>query len=321
MTTSHMKKIIYHTADIVLSPLTLIFAWFFKLLRESLFRHFPVSRKIFYKIGVYPIRDHYYDPLFHPKHLNRSLRKKRFLPGIDFNDEEQLKILDSFHYNQELVSIPREKSSKLEYAYNYGQFRSGDAEFFYNIIRKYKPSRLIEIGSGSSTLLAMKAIKANQNESPDYQCEHICIEPFEASWLEETGAKIIRERVEKLDPSFFQQLGNNDILFIDSSHIIRPQGDVLFEYLEVLPSLNPGVIVHIHDIFSPRDILDEWITEARFWNEQYLLEAFLTFNKTFRIIGAVNYLSHEYPEAFKAKCPVFAEEKGREPGSFWIIRE
>jgi len=75
-------------------------------------------------------------------------------------------------------------------------------------------------------------------------------------------------------------------LFIDSSHIIRPQGDVLFEYLEILPILNAGVFVHIHDIFTPKDYLSEWILDGKvFWNEQYLLEAFLSFNTCFKIMG------------------------------------
>ena len=93
--------------------------------------------------------------------------------------------------------------------------------------------------------------------------------------LEKIGVTVIRQKVEGLGKAVFAELEKGDILFIDSSHIIRPQGDVLFEYLESLPSLNRGVIVHIHDIFSPKDYLKEWVTnEVRFWNEQYLLEAF-----------------------------------------------
>lgn len=120
-----------------------------------------------------------------------------------------------------------------------------------------------------------------------------------------------------MDVNFFNQLGENDILFIDSSHIIRPQGDVLFEYLQILPILNKGVIVHIHDIFTPKDYLNEWIFNGTlFWNEQYFLESFLCLNNSYSIIGALNYLKNNYYNELAEKCPMLTLD--REPGSFWI---
>lgn len=102
----------------------------------------------------------------------------------------------------------------------------------------------------------------------------------------------------------FGELEENDILFIDSSHMIRPEGDVLFEYLEILPSLAKGVIVHIHDIFSPRNYPKQWLVdEVRFWNEQYFLEAFLSHNRSGKIIAALNYLQHNHPETLKSVAP------------------
>ena len=162
---------------------------------------------------------------------------------------------------------------------------------------------------------------ANQFENKNYTCNHTCIEPYEQPWLEQLDVKLIREKVEHLDYSIFKNLEKNDILFIDSSHIIRPEGDVLFEYLELLPLLKPGVIVHIHDIFTPKNYLDNWvITEHRLWNEQYILEAFLTLNKEFKIIGALNFLHHNYSDEFDKKHPLSAQNKGHEPGGFWIQR-
>jgi hypothetical protein len=138
-------------------------------------------------------------------------------------------------------------------------------------------------------------------------------------WLEKTGVSVIRKRIEDVDKGIFSELGNNDILFIDSSHIIRPQGDVLIEYLELLPSLNKGVIVHLHDIFSPKDYPQDWVLDrVLFWNEQYLLEAFLTSNRDWKIIGALNYLHHNHYEKLKEKC--FFLSPDREPGSFYIQR-
>ncbi len=276
---------------------------------------------ILMKVGVYPVTDFYYNPMINPqKYLYKSLRDDRVLPGIDFNVKEQIELCDRFQYQEELKKFPLNKNNKNEYYYNNGSFCSGDSEFLYNIIRYYKPSRLIEIGSGASTLMAINAIKKNGKEDSQYYCKHTCIEPYEQPSLESLHINLIRERVELIDKKIFNELKKNDILFIDSSHIIRPQGDVLVEYLNILPMLNSGVLVHIHDIFTPKDYLDEWIFNHSFWNEQYLLEAFLTFNKEFKIIGSLNFLMHKYPEKLNRACPILATQCDREPGSFWIQR-
>ena len=174
---------------------------------------------------------------------------------------------------------------------------------------------------GSSTLMARRAILRNSEEEAAYDCEQICIEPYEMPWLEKLGIRVIRTKVENVPVAVFSELEAGDILFIDSSHIIRPQGDVLFEFLQILPILQPGVLVHVHDVFSPRDYLKEWIFDQHSqWNEQYLLEAFLTSNPGFRIIGAVNLLKKEHAKELAEKCPTGGQRPGEEPGSFWIIK-
>ena len=167
------------------------------------------------------------------------------------------------------------------------------------------------------------AIKENRRLDSTYSCDHVCIEPYEQPWLEQLGVTVIRRPVEQVDKSLFDGLLENDILFIDSSHIIRPQGDALFEYLEILPSLRKGVLIHIHDIFTPKDYLEEWVSgEVKFWNEQYLLEAFLTCNADFRVIGALSFLFHHHVDLLTQACPVLGlEQKWRKPGSFWILRD
>lgn len=314
--------LLFQLLDIILLPVTIPYSFFFKAARKRRFANLPATKGILLKVGVYPIIDHYYEPLFNLKHLKRSLRLDRNLPGIDFNVVSQLDILGQFNYMDELVKFPMEKvDNKIEYCYNHGPFGPGDSEYLYNMIRLFKPGKIIEIGCGSSTLMALNALKKNKEIDSAYKCEHICIEPYEHSWLKECDVKVVRNLVEDVDKELFRSLGKNDILFIDSSHIIRPQGDVLFEYLELLPILNPGVLVHIHDIFSPKDYPDAWVKDATLWNEQYLLEAFLTGNKEFEIIGATNFLSHHYYEQFAAKCPVFKVKANIEPGSFWIRKK
>ncbi len=272
--------------------------------------YFKLSQKILRKVGVYPIRDHYYDPQFKFDHLKYPLDKDRNLPAIDFNDQTQLQLLKAFSYEKELSALPLKKTKEAAFFYDNGAFESGDAEYLYNIIRHFRPKRMIEIGSGNSTLMAREAIAQNKREDSAYVCDHTCIEPYEMPWLESVGVKVLRKKVE------------NDILFIDSSHMIRPQGDVLFEYLEILPRIKKGVLIHIHDIFTPRNYPESWIVrDVRFWNEQYLLEAFLSYNDKFEILGALNYLSHHYKRQFAEKCPIFKIQEKREPGSFWLRRK
>lgn len=309
--------------DVLLAPATLLSAVLLKLIRRAGIQRMPISKEIFYKVGVFPIRDHYYEPLFKTRNLYRSLREDRFLPGIDFNIDEQLKLIEQFDYNAELELIPITNDSKtnIEFYYHNDSFVAGDAEMLYNIIRLFKPQRIIEIGSGHSTLMAIKAIAKNKEENPDYFCDHICIEPYESQWLEQMPVKVIRKKLEEVEKSLFETLNRNDILFIDSSHIIRPQGDVVREYIEILPTLKSGVLVHIHDIFTPKDYLDEWvIDQIRLWNEQYLLEAFLTYNSQYRVIMAMNLLKHHHFETLSQKCPILKTEPLNEPGSFWIMR-
>jgi hypothetical protein len=303
----------------ILSPFTLVSTLWLKFIKLSGIN--GISEKIFMSIGLLPIVDQYYQPLINPKkYLTKSLRDDRSLIGIDFNVQQQLDLLKKFQFNDELLKFPLDKNNENEFYYNNGTFLSGDAEYLYNIVRHFKPKSIIEIGCGNSTLMIRNAIKTNLINDGSYNCNHFCIEPYEQPWLDKIEIELIREKVEQIDISFFQKLQPNDILFIDSSHVIRPQGDVLFEYLEILPILKPGVIIHIHDIFSPKDYLNNWVLENHFlWNEQYLLEAFLSFNSKFKIIGALNYLAHNYTKEFVDKCPIFGKQSG-EPGSFWLIK-
>ncbi len=311
---------IYPVLDIILSPFILLASILLFAIRKMRVANMPVSKKIFKAVGVFPITNHYYEPLFDDRLLKLPFDRDRYLPGINWNDEVQLSLLNTFDYGAELSSIPYKKE-KEDFSFYYGNpsIRPGDAEYLYCIVRHFLPSRIIEIGSGYSTMMVQKAINDARISSPNYQPEHICIEPYEMPWLEKTGVRVIRQLVENVEPDLFQSLGENDILFIDSSHMVRPQGDVLFEFLELLPVLKKGVIIHVHDIFSPRDYTKRHLVEdVMFWNEQYILEAFLSCNRDFEIIGALNYLKSHYPKEMFAKLPVLGKMQEQIPGSFWI---
>jgi hypothetical protein len=303
-------------ADLLLAPLLVPAALLMKAIRRAGVERLPLCRWLFMRIGVFPIRDHYYEPLFDAGKLRRPLAEERALPGIDWNEAEQLALLDSFAHASELADVP-EQAEGMVFHWSNDAFRSGDAEYLYQLLRARRPALVIEVGGGHSTLLIGKALARNRAERPGVQVRHLCIEPFEMPWLERSGVEIVRRRVEETGKGLFAELGRDDLLFIDSSHVIRPQGDVLFEILELLPSLGPGVIVHFHDIFSPRDYLHRWLAEeVRFWNEQYLLEAFLSSNRDWKVIGALNYLRHRHYGRLKAKCLRLTPE--REPGSIYL---
>lgn len=277
----------------------------------------PLCKGALMRVGVFPLRSHYYEPQFDHRKARIPFSQDRSLPGIDWNVAGQLEMLDRFCFSAELASLPKRRMSALEFGLRNGTFEMGDAEFWYQMIRAVKPKRIFEVGSGNSTLMAIKALRANKAQDPSYHCKHLCIEPYEMPWLETSGVTVLREKVEDVDPELFRELEENDILFLDSSHIIRPQGDVLFEYLKVLPELKAGVVVHVHDIFSPKNYPKSWLEgEVRFWNEQYLLEAFLSNNPNWKIIGALNYLKHHHFERLRAVTPFL--DSAAEPASFYL---
>jgi len=278
----------------------------------------PLVAAVFRKIGIFPIRDHYYEPRFDMTGLSLS-GKPRSLPGINFAQEKQVKQLGLFHADDMPKGLDRPAQNEIDYSYQNRNFGAGDGDLWYHVIRHFKPARIVEIGSGHSTKMARLAITKNVDDDATYICHHLCIEPYEMPWLEKLGIEIRRDLLENIDLSLFDMLEENDILFIDSSHMIRPEGEVLLEFLQILPRLKPGVIVHIHDIFTPRDYPVRWLKEPRFWNEQYLLEAFLSHNRDWEILLAGNFLAHAVPDAMEKACPYFTVGKD-EPGSFYMRR-
>lgn len=318
-----IKKFILAAApiiDLMLVPFVSLSAIILKFYRRFGSKRLQLNTKILKLIGVFPIRDHYNEPLFNDTHLKKLLREKRDLPGIDFRHEEQLSFLEGLTYQKDFdMFLGKQKSinSNIRFILENDSFESGDAEFLFNLVRHLKPARVIEIGCGASTKLISAALDLNSSEIGK-RGAHICIEPYKQPWLTSfKNIELLRQKVEEVNIKLFTSLDSNDLLFIDSSHIIRPQGDVLYEYLEIVPKLKKGVFVHVHDIFTPHDYLETWIkNNVFFWNEQYLLEALLSKNSSYEIVAALNYLKHEEYDALKKVCPYL--DDSREPGSFYF---
>jgi hypothetical protein len=281
------------------------------------------SYKWFTNCNWLPVTFHYYQPIIKldmlPQNYNNGIENPMI--GIDLNIGNQLELLNKFHYNEELERIPYDKTNESGPYYNSLNLPYTDAEILYNMIRHLKPTKIVEIGGGESTKFIQLAIKQNKQEIGNNKTEHICIEPFEQLSLEKSSSlTIIRERVENLDLSIFSSLSENDILFIDSSHVIRTGGDVVFEYLNIIPSLQKGVIVHCHDIFLPYEYPIKWIDGWKlFWNEQYLLQALLSHSSRYKILLSLNFLTHHYKLNVEECCPMTKRKKRvKEPSSFWF---
>lgn len=283
-------------------------------------RRLPLTTWILKRIGIFPIRNHYYEPLFDDRLLSTPLSVPRVLPGIEFNVPQQLKLLGEMDYAGEFIEFFEQQqadTTEAGFRFNNWGFEGGDADFLFQAIRHFKPQKIIEIGCGSSTKIVSKALSLNAQEG-EAKPRHICIEPYEKPWLESfSNIELVRAKIEDCEISWHDSLASGDLLFIDSSHVIRPQGDVVHEYLSILPQLQSGVMVHVHDIFTPRDYPDNWIRRAvRFWNEQYLLEATLGNSQRYEIIAALNLLKHEHYSELKRVCPYL--EPKLAPGSFYF---
>lgn len=314
----HLNIVLFKTA-VGLLRLT---GWY-----NGYFNHWRTMFDYAQRKGLHILPVHYYSPIPNTRELPDELWQRKRIPlAFDLNEESAFDLLERFNkvYAREYKTLPSvfEGGTPKFYLSN-SAYSSGDAEILYSMVRDLKPRKIIELGSGYSTLLICQAIRENQREVPDYQCEFVAIEPYPPSYLSPLPAEVTRlesKPLQQVNSELFSSLGANDLLFIDSTHVARIGSDVIHEYLVLVPSLAVGVVVHIHDIFIPAEYPRIWIDEARyFWNEQYLVEAFLSYNSAFEVIMPTHHLWLKYPERFHKSIPVRDSIPFR-PSSFWIRR-
>lgn len=258
----------------------------------------------FERLGLHVLPVHYYSPI--PD--TRILRKKpelwlRELPldDLDLNINEQRNLVEAIHhhFHEEYMAFPLEGTTDPTlYHLNNSSFGFVSGQMHYGMIRHFKPKKIIEVGSGYSTIVSLTALRKNAEEGHQY--EFITIDPYPPSFIKKDIPDIkqlITKKVEDIDVTFFNQLSENDILFIDSSHTVKLGGDVNFLILEVLPRLKKGVIIHIHDIHFPYEYFKSYALENHlFWQEQYLVQAFLAYNKAFKILWCASYMHYKDPK-------------------------
>ncbi|MEM0489128.1 MAG: class I SAM-dependent methyltransferase [Candidatus Bathyarchaeia archaeon] len=277
---------------------------------------------LFERLGFHILPVHYYSPIPEVGKLRDDIWQRHSeLIGIKINEGYQLRLLQDFSalYSDEFNNLPLNKTSETRYYVYNGSFESVDGEIYYCMIRHFKPKKVIEVGAGFSTLLAAEAISKNREEG--YDCELIAVDPYSMEFLRKVpGLRLIEKGAEEVELSEFTNLNENDILFIDSTHVVRIGGEVVYLYLEVLPRLKRGVLIHFHDIFLPLEYPKDWVLKQhRFWNEQYLLQAFLMFNDSFEVVWAGSYMNLKHPDKLEATFRSY--RRGQTfPGSFWIRR-
>jgi predicted O-methyltransferase YrrM len=272
----------------------------------------------------------YYSPLTSVSELKSTFERwnrPSTLKGVTYDLGQMKKDLSDLlsKYLDEFSAIPPYKQLR-QVGFGPG-YTAVDALTLYMMVRHIKPKRYVEVGSGLSTYYCSLAAARNAKEG--HPVAITCIEPNPFDKLYEIpGIRVIAKQVQDIELSLFQELQRDDILFIDSTHVLKIDGDVPFLYLEVLPTLNVGVVIHIHDVPFPYNIPyppQLWVFGQRWpmlWNEAMLVQAFLCFNSDFRIVMSTPLIRHMNEDLLTSRIP-FYESIYQNPNTFsslWLRR-
>jgi hypothetical protein len=283
------------------------------------------------KNGFLPVPVHFYSPI--PDIADLERRRiwdvKSSLAGINFAVEGQLRLLKELArgFSDECAWPLKPTANPADFYLENSSFSYGCAASTHCMIRRFRPANLIEIGSGMSSRVISRALGLNSAENGS-KANYSIVDPYPGDVITAGSLNItelVNNKVELLDPSFFDRLQPNDILFIDSGHCARIGGDVNYLFLEILPRLKQGVIIHVHDISLPYEYSKAYSvneTFRQFWTEQYLLQSFLCFNGEYEVLLAMNYLMTDHFELFKASFPHYDPKLNPNfSGSFWMRRK
>jgi len=291
----------------------------------------PESRchDAFYRHGFHLLPKHFYLPIpDDTDQLEKFWETPSEMIGVDVNESAAIEVMEKIapcYLSEFRAKFPVDGPLDPPgfYLIN-GGYMAVDAHVYYCLIRHFKPRRIVEIGNGNSTLLAIAACDMNFEESGE-RSKLTSIDPYPWPMFKNGYAgldELVPRRVQDVPVSCFEELESGDILFIDSSHVIKSGNDVHYEFLEILPRLNPGVLVHVHDISLPRPYPKVYYDNRLYWNEQYLLQAFLVFNDRFEVLWPGNHMMIKHPERMLSVFPEFKRMRQdypqSEPTAFWM---
>ncbi len=272
---------------------------------------------------------HFYSPLPDARDIEKRSkalfdRSATAITGIDLNVANQLALLAEFAaYSADMPFTPEPGSGRRYYLDN-GFFSYGDGLFLYAMLRHFRPRRVVEVGSGFSSAVMLDTNELFLGGAAKFDF----IEPFPQrlhkllSAADRARVRIEQRPVQDVSPTLFEALGKDDMLFIDSSHVVKIGSDVHYLLFDVLPRLADGVIVHFHDILWPFEYPENWLSKGRAWNEAYMLRAFLHNNREYEVLLFNAYLAQHHAAAVAAALPqaMTAPSQPHTPGhsSLWL---
>lgn len=242
------------------------------------------------------------------------------IPGIDLNTEEQLSLMTSFAGYYSEMPFTTEKRGNLRYRFKNDYYSYSDGIVLYSMIRHFKPKKIIEIGSGFSSANMLDTNNLFFNSKIDLTF----IDPHPEERLipfmtdtEKVRTTVIKNDIQLISLEIFKTLQKGDILFIDSTHVVKTGSDVNHILFEILPFIQSGVIIHFHDIFYPFEYPKDWVFKGFGWNEAYFLKAFLINNNQFKIRCFTDYLHIHHHPIFN-EMPLAMKGSG---SSLWIEKK
>ncbi len=272
---------------------------------------------------------HFYSPIVDPEEARQPAARLwpdqlPTLPGIDFNDGFHVEALTRWfpRFMPEYDYPEHEKDAAFSYSFftQNSQFSWLDARALFVLLRAWAPRRIIEVGSGFSSLLMADVNRRHLGGNIAITCIEPYPRPFLKAGVPGIGT-LLESKAQDVPQEFFSQLESGDILFIDSSHVSKTGSDVNFLFLDVLPRLASGVRIHVHDVFLPLEYPQDWVIDMnRSWNEQYLLRALLTHSNAFRVLFGSTYAFMKHRQLV---IDGLAHPKGHgfSGGSLWIERK
>jgi hypothetical protein len=250
----------------------------------------------------------------------RKPQEMAIIPDIKLNEENQFRLLQEYSQFYNELPFPEKKGQGCRYYFENSMYSYSDAIFLYSFLRKHEPKRIIEVGSGFSSAVMLDTIERYFLHNP----EVTFIEPYPdrlKSLL--TGndidkVTIIDKKLQDVPSEIYSSLESGDLLFIDSSHVVKCGSDLQLLLFDILPFLPSGIFVHFHDVFYPFDYPAEWLKKGVYWNENYFLHAFLSYNCEWGIYFFNNWVAFAFHYFIKDKMPLCVKNVG---ASLYIRRD
>ena len=286
---------------------------------------FGGSQEFKLRNGVKPFfaPGHYYSPIVNPDEdvrrymLAQPHRVGRAPKEITFDLARMQAFFASHAAFMFAATFTAQQTTMHRYYADNGGFPLGDALVLRAMIKHARPRRIIEVGSGFSTACMLDTL-----DELGHHAKLTCIEPYpdrlKSLLRPNDQVEIIQSPVQDVPILRFAELQSNDILFIDSTHVMKTGSDVHYELFEILPIVAPGVFIHFHDVMYPFEYPLSWIFQSNYsWNEAYMLRAFLMHNKDYNVFYSNTYLTQQSKQTVIESFPDFPSNPG---SGLWLLK-